>query len=258
VFVALIFLLRVPERDLSRRFFLLFMFSALAFTRFEGGGLIHAYTTYALVGVFGPLNAALALWILSTYPAMVWSSRGPEIGFPLVFGLVAFASGALQFWVPSPWAFGAVPVADMWPLIVYTIGCLWLLTANFRRSGPAERRQVKWIVYGLFLGTAPRLLWMIAYGMGFGGASWFGLLYVGAELALVAVPVGVLISVVGYQFADIDRIISSTASYSILAVTGLAGILALIPQLAGRDSDSHAPPETLESLPWASRRAPGA
>src|SRR5262249_38244059 len=49
----------------------------------------------------------------------------------------------------------------------------------------------------------------------------------------LAAPLGIVISVVGYRWLDIDRVIGATASYTVLGVVGLGAALALVPRLAG-------------------------
>jgi hypothetical protein len=105
---------------------------------------------------------------------------------------------------------------------------LWVLTRSYRRTDLLGRRQIKWILYGLYLGTAPIVVVLLAISAGqlpYGAVAL-------AELSLVAEPLGFLVAIFGYRFLDIDPLVSATASYSILSVGVLAGILVAVPPVA--------------------------
>jgi hypothetical protein len=51
-------------------------------------------------------------------------------------------------------------------------------------------------------------------------------------LTTTAVPLGVVVSIVGYRYLDVDRLISAGASYSIVGFAVLGGAAAVLPRLA--------------------------
>jgi class 3 adenylate cyclase len=122
-----------------------------------------------------------------------------------------------------PWAF----VASM---NVWMVSMLVALAVNYRRCGPLERRQTRWVVYGFYVALLPALLFWIALGL---GVDMHYLVWEAIRsLFLTAIPIGIVVSVVGYRWLDIDRLISATASYTILGVAALGSALAFVPRIA--------------------------
>jgi len=105
---------------------------------------------------------------------------------------------------------------------------LGVLTYNFHRAGPLGRRQLKWVVYGLYIGTVPvlttatiaildpRLWWLQEASM----------------IVMVLTPICFFIAIVRFNLFDIDRLISTTAAYSILLILLGAGLLTMAPHLS--------------------------
>ncbi len=120
----------------------------------------------------------------------------------------------------------------VWPvgLVGLLVGCVVALAVRYRRSGLVERQQIKWLL---------------------GSAGLFGVVYVapvllGAEsnltasllgLAVDLIPVAVMIAVLRYRLFEIDRLISRTVGYALVAAlvaaiyTGsVLAVSALLPQ----------------------------
>jgi class 3 adenylate cyclase len=57
-------------------------------------------------------------------------------------------------------------------------------------------------------------------------------------IAQVAIPLGILVAIAFYQFLDIDRLFSATLSYSVLAILGIAIVLAVMPAASRVASDA--------------------
>ena len=57
-------------------------------------------------------------------------------------------------------------------------------------------------------------------------------MYVATIIGMVGFPLGTLVAIVRYNLFDIDRLITATASYSIVLVGLLGFLLALLPPLA--------------------------
>jgi class 3 adenylate cyclase len=68
--------------------------------------------------------------------------------------------------------------------------------------------------------------------------EWVGALFAVGMIALVAIPLGILIAIAFYDFLDIDRLFSATLSYSVLAIVGMAFVLAMMPTAALAVSDA--------------------
>ena len=93
------------------------------------------------------------------------------------------------------------------------------------------RRRIKWFLYGAYLGGLPFALTMVMPLFDPDG-TWYTRTLVFPALSLCAVPLGLLIAIVRQQLFDIDRLISATASYSVLVGLLLTGALTVIPRMA--------------------------
>jgi hypothetical protein len=114
------------------------------------------------------------------------------------------------------------------------IATLGALVRAYRRSGSLERRQLRWVFYGLFVAFVPYSLLSVALALGrnLDFLAWEGL----AGLFFQAIPLGIVISVVGYRWLDVDRLISATAALTVLAVMLVGGAAVAVPRLAASAS----------------------
>jgi hypothetical protein len=114
------------------------------------------------------------------------------------------------------------------------------LVLRYRRARPAERAQLKWLVYtGVLVFVVVFAEIQIERIMGSGDAS-NDLQNAMTSGAIGLLPVAIGLAVLRYRLYDIDRLISRTVAYAI--VTGLlAGIYAGLVLLATQVHRSHAP-----------------
>jgi hypothetical protein len=145
--------------------------------------------------------------------------------WPWLFALRGFTSLSWYFGFPFSHEVGmrATHILEA----VFVIVLLTVLTRNFRTAGPLGRRQLKWAVYGLYMGTvpvlaatfiaasAPQLWWIQEASIG----------------AVVLTPFCLFIAIIRFNLFDIDRLISSTAAYTILFGVLATGALFLAPRL---------------------------
>jgi class 3 adenylate cyclase len=171
---------------------------------------------------YGMSASVLLRFNESALPLRLWQRALPF----LAGGLVLFGLGAYR-WLPpllpgvsNRWldqlgqAFGAVVQ-------------LGAMTRTYRRSDAAERRQLKWILYGFVISAVPTLAFALV--------DAFVSLRFPDELRMLpplAIPIGFGIAILGYKLFDIDRLISATASVAILGVGVLGAVLAVVPRLA--------------------------
>jgi len=106
----------------------------------------------------------------------------------------------------------------------------------YRRSGPLERRQLKWALYGLYVGFLP--LATLSLSLALGAPLRFLVWQTVSAGFLVAIPIGFVVSIVGYRWLDIDHLISATASYTILGIAALGSALAFVPRIARAVSEA--------------------
>lgn len=91
------------------------------------------------------------------------------------------------------------------------------LVAGYRRADALERRQLRWLVYGLHVGFTPMLAAFALHAIGIPG-DWQQIAYAVGAVGLAAVPIGLLVSVIWFDLLDVDRLISATTWYTLLAL----------------------------------------
>jgi hypothetical protein len=170
----------------------------------------------------------------------IWAQR---LGLTLVgsvFGLYLFAEGlcaeyaeaegCLRFTdnpigipgVPNPefgWISGPLLLAHA----VFVVSSLVSLVVRFRRARDVERLQLKW-----FLLACSAFVATLVASITFEAITarptplWLDVLF---DVSLLAMPVAATLAILRYRLYEIDRIISRTVSYALVA--GLLGVLVL-------------------------------
>jgi class 3 adenylate cyclase len=225
VITAALVLARLRGAPVARSFFLLAIAYGLHWTFFFGGPV---WQTYAWVVVF--LCASLVMLPLILRVALIWPAEvGPAGGrlpwWPWLFAVFAPISSSWVFGVPLPPETGlrgafAVNVAFIVTLLV-------VLTRNFARAGPLGRRQLKWVVLGMYLGTVPVLLADVVAAV----APPLWRLHDLAAIAEIVIPLSIVIAIVDANLFDVDRLITVTAVYSVLSVLPVGAALFAVPEL---------------------------
>jgi hypothetical protein len=219
---SLLLLARAPDWHLKRRTFVVFWcFAVIYLTVGPAPRSIFEVLAFSAF----PFAAVLATWnaqdfTLSALPVPLLH-RAVAVGV----GLVTLAFVLARFLVATEQStLGALAVASNGSFAAATLAGL---TRAYRRSGPLERRQLRWVVLGFYVTFACFVGGVFAQQMGVRG----GWVWPMMALLSLGIPIGILISVLGYRLFDVDLAISATASYTVvgLAVVGLA--LAVIPRL---------------------------
>ncbi len=108
------------------------------------------------------------------------------------------------------------------------VAMLAVTTRKYRRADLVARRQMKWVLFGLYcVGLS-----MAVVRAAFVFDPRFGWLFLASSWAIALIPLSLLISVMRFNLFDIDRLLSATASYNILAVLLGAGALIVVPRVA--------------------------
>lgn len=110
----------------------------------------------------------------------------------------------------------------------FLIALLVVMTRNFRRANPVGRRQIKWVIYGLYIGLAPVLAVEVFVAVN----PSFRWLHEMSMAAPILIPFCICLALLRENFFDIDRLMSSTASYSLLLVFLTGAIFLMVPPLA--------------------------
>jgi hypothetical protein len=110
--------------------------------------------------------------------------------------------------------------AVLLPFLLGLVACAALsvasLVVRYRRAGPVERAQIKWLLYP---GVVLAALYALNVAIRALNSDWFGVIF---SLTLSAIPAAIAIAILRYRLWDIDVVIRRTLIYSILT-----GLLAL-------------------------------
>jgi len=221
-------LLRAPHWHLARHWFVCCVAWACLFASYYLP--VHPLQVFGLVASFG-LASGLTTWFVLAWDESARPGRG-ALGLSWAIGLATLASMAASYLLTLPLGIAPYSVAAG----VGVAGIALYLAAMgraYRRSEALERRKLRWILLGHFLGLIP-----------------LGVLNVGREmlpllrpelfslafLPLAAIPLGYAVAIVGYGWLDIDRVISASAAATGVGVAGVGGLLAIVPPVASAAS----------------------
>jgi len=229
VLTAIFLLLRAPHWRLARPFFAAVLLACCSQASLAPLRPLLNFLGYVAAN---SLAMGLTLWLVFRWAESV--RPGPwSRSLPWAIGLAFGASMTAHRFLTLP--------TGVWPdrltsAISSASGVLIIggLARAYWQSEPIERRQLRWIVLGLFISRLPRAL--------FDGVSaivpvpnemlWEEL----SGLFAIALPLGIAISVVGYHWLDIDRVISASAAATLVGVALLGGALAVVPPVARETS----------------------
>jgi class 3 adenylate cyclase len=223
---ACIVLLRAGDSRAGRSYALAALFYSLHWMLLLGGPAWQTWLGLCLLIGGGMLNFAFAVRAVLLLPEYLAPRTRLGLAWPWLFTLEGLGLASWVFGVPLPGLAGqrivlASSVAAMLCMLV-------ILARNLRRAEPAERRAIKWILYGFAVAFAPVVVAAAASAVEPG--LWW--LYELATVAPVLLPVCVLIAIVRSNLFDIDRVISATASYNVLIVVLLGAGLVVLPRAA--------------------------
>lgn len=117
-------------------------------------------------------------------------------------------------------AFGAIVgllahLADSWTIPIVLIGPASLI-ARYRRSGPVQREQIKWLAYSTSISFSLEVLSNFLPG---GVADW---IWAAGLLAFGFVPIAIAVAIFRYRLYEIDLLIRRTLVYAFVSAV-LAG-----------------------------------
>lgn len=218
---------------LPRWVFLAFAFWSLYWCYFFGRTPLQTYAGVAVFTLALAVAFPAAIRAVLSFPAEVarrdrWSSV-----WPWVF--------ALNGPVIAGWAFGFPPIPATWaqPLALFanvaaiSVLCV-LLAGNYHRSSPAGRRQLRWVMLGIYLAVLPPLL---AAGYSLYEPTYWRLFEV-SQLFWLALPICAFIAIDRYDALDVDRLISAAATATVFSIGLTIGFGIAAPYIATAASGS--------------------
>ncbi len=219
--VGSLILLYAPRARAARHAFLAGMAYGLYYAFFYGPDPWQTYVSLSLLVATGSVTGPLAVRGMM---AISENRVGRLPRWPWLLALAGPLYSSLILGTPLSPALGQT----LFPLgTAALVACLvGVVLRDYRAADRIGRRKLRWVLYGVYLGTFP-------FGLG-----WLAYLFEPALLPLTLyslaaalfIPLGFLVAIVRHNLFDIDRLISATASYSILSVLLVAGALTLVPR----------------------------
>lgn len=220
---ALFLFLRAEPTRFTRALFQAGMCSAIFYPGFGGTRTeFYAWATISFVGV--SLSCPLLIRAAQLFPHDIPPKTRWDRAWPWFFVVIgAFHVPMFLLGEPRIGMLGALAFT-----VLALVSVLIVAHGNYRRSDPIGRRQMKWIVFGVYCGVLPVIvagsltLWKPELG-------WVSVL---SWWAYPLATVFLLVSVIRFNLVDIDRVISATASYNVLLVLLVGGGLVVVPRVS--------------------------
>jgi class 3 adenylate cyclase len=225
---AILLLLRKPNSRLIRATFLVMMLLSFRFIPFAAGAreapLALTYVRAGFDFVSASIVFPLVLRLTYLFPeeAITVDARLPR--WPWLFSMAGPIWYGWMFGVaPAPRAYAALSVS-----LAFFITYLGRGTYRFFHADPVARRQVKWVLFGVYLALVPTLGVELLVFVRPSLWPMFELV----RICYVIIPLCVFIAIVRFNLFDIDRLISATAAYTIVSVAVIAGAITMLPRVS--------------------------
>ena len=156
VIPAVFVLLREPGSRQVRAFFLASMAYGFQWVLFPGGSHLQTYAWMVVFFCSSSFMFPLILHAALLFPEHI-APTGVRLPFwPWLFAIFGLIQMNTMFGFPSlPPALGLRANAAVTG--VFILGLLSILTWDFRSTNAIGRRQLKWVMYGFYIGTVPML-----------------------------------------------------------------------------------------------------
>ena len=226
VLAGILTILCEPGSRPARAFFLASLAFSFHWTLFFGGSRLQTYAWTVVHVLSAFVMLPLTLRTAMVFPEKLMLARSSSSTWPWLFAIFGPIASSAAFGVPFLLTLGlhGIYVTN----IIFLAVLLVILTRNFLHANPVERRQLKWVVYGLYVGTAPVLAADAVVALN-PSLLWLH------ELSMAAptlIPICICIAILRLNFFDIDRLMSSTIAYSLLFILLTGVIMFVVPELA--------------------------
>ena len=112
-------------------------------------------------------------------------------------------------------------------LTAYTLLQTVILTLSYRRSGIVGRRQLKWIVYAVYVGSMIAILTWATNGIVVSDSPVWA--HAMLFFSGIVYPVSVLIAAFKFDLLDIDHLLGATVGYNLAGIVVIAAGFMLVP-----------------------------
>ena len=214
----------------GRAFYLAMMAYAFHWTDFWGGAPGVTQAAVATFAVSTAFTAPLAIRAFQSFPDEIVPPRDLGRLWPWAFLALGLVFGSWAFGVPF-----VLPRAGTLAVginAVYLATLVFVLTRNYRASGLRGRRQLKWVVLGFWVGLVPILL--VSTLVLAAPELWW--LYESFLVFTLAIPVCIFIAVIRFNLFDVNRLLTSAASYSVVGTIALASVFLVVPRASAAAS----------------------
>ncbi len=197
------------------------------------------YAVYIAHFVSMTLLGPLGLRALLLFPGGRLSDRRVP-RWPWVFSVLGVLHTAHFGW-PVPGEIGVPAAALVFAALLLAI--IVVVTNSYRHADAIGRRQLRWFYLGVYGAAMPPIVAAIVAAF---VPEWEPI-YFWSLAAVGCLPVALLISIVRFNFFDVDRLISTAASYNLILAAAIAVAATLVPMTA------EAGAELLGVDPWLGR-----
>jgi signal transduction histidine kinase/CheY-like chemotaxis protein len=235
VLAATLILMRAADVRMARLLFAGTLFVALGQTTYYGASYTQTVVYWVVFWLGTALGAPLILRALSLLPRGGSFPAAAANAWCVALGLLYFVMRLSANWI-GPLSARAASQTILAVDAAFLGSMVVAITWNFRRADAGGRRQLKWLMFGAYLGVAPLTATLLVPVVA-PGSAWFEPLFIASSFAMLALPLGVLIGIVRDNLFDIDRLISATASYSLVLLALLAVLLTVVRGASGPTSE---------------------
>jgi signal transduction histidine kinase len=137
--------------------------------------------------------------------------------------LVVRASALVTWLLPPRHVASLILAVDS----AYVACILAALTWNYRHADARGRRQIRWVTLGAYVPLLPLAATLLATAID-PDFAWFDELLAIAAVSAVGIPLSFWVAVARTNLFDIDRLIGATASYGIVLVLVVAGLVSVV------------------------------
>jgi hypothetical protein len=231
--IALIVLLRAPGVRGSRLFFAGFMSLAI-FQTVVGSG-----SGYLVVGgrlwfiLMGSISLyLLLLWLISfPRPAKELDEKRRVPNWVALIVPVLFPLPRLNYYVNGPLSPEDYVLQTYMIDALFTLLVIAILGWNYWCVDGANRRKVRWVLFGVYAAFVPIALVQFTGAM-FELGDWFFWIQSIVKLFYVAVPLSLFMAMRHFNLFDVDRVISGSVWYTAMIVLSALAAEALFEPIA--------------------------